>query len=295
MQFAILGANGLVGSTLHDLIAEKKPLRFDSRKTPTFEGVDVAFFCASSAVSKALIPKARAQGTVCIDASGAFRQDSDVPLVIPEINGHLLSSHTGIIASPNCTTTLMLLPLSPIHKAFSITRIVASTYQAVSGAGRRGVEALEAESRGGASGRSFPHPCAFNVFPHESPKGSSGYVEEEEKMERETQKILADPTIGVTARCIRVPVYRAHAISLNVELKQPFELHELEAILRKAPGVRYRDGFSALDTAHQNLVFCGDLRRDRTRENALELWVCGDQLLKGAALNLFHIAEILCN
>ena len=212
------------------------------------------------------------------------------PLVIPEINGHLLEKAPGIVASPNCTTTLMLLPLAPIHRIYGIKRIVATTYQALSGAGYRGIQELEAQLGGADPGSLFPHPCAHNVFLHESEKKPSGYVEEEEKMELETRKILEEETIGVTARCVRVPVFRAHSIALNVEFHSPFDLADVQKLIENAPGVVYRDDISALDATNQKSVFCGNLRRDKTQNNTLELWVCGDQLLKGAALNMFQLA-----
>lgn len=295
MKIAIVGAKGAVGKQLQELMKGQNPLLFDMDNPPVFEGVDIALFCIGAESAKTLIAEARKHGTICIDASTAFREDPSVPLVIPEVNGEQLAAHRGIISSPNCTTSLMLMCLHPLHRKFQIKRIVASTYQAVSGAGNRGLVELEKQSKGEKPSGFFPHPCAFNVFPHESPKTPSGYVEEEEKMHIETQKILGDTSIGVTARCARVPVFRAHCISLNVEMKTPFDLEEIKEMLKSAPGVIYQEDVSALDATNHHEVFCGNLRRDKTQDNTLELWVTGDQLLKGAALNMFQIATALCS
>jgi len=294
MRYAIVGAGGLVGRELSTLLKDQDPILFGSDSTPSYEGIDVAFFCVSSEVAKEEIPKAVKKNVLCIDASTAFRDDPSVPLIIPEINGHIMEQANGIISSPNCTTTLMLLPLAPIHRAFSIKRIIATTYQAVSGAGYRGMTELQAQIQGQEHSEIFPKPCANNVYLHESPLQSSGYVEEEEKMHIETQKILEDSNIQVSARCVRVPVFRAHCIALNVELEKSFELFEIESLLAEAPGATYQDGASALDATGICDVLCGNLRIDKTQANTLELWVCGDQLLKGAALNMFQIANALC-
>lgn len=295
MKTAIIGAFGAVGEELQALLFDRDPQLLGPNSTASYRGVDVAFFCVSQEVAREEIPKARREGALCIDASTAFRLHPDIPLVIPEINGHLLARANEIIASPNCTTTLMLLPLFPIHVAFGIKRIVTTTYQALSGAGYRGIDELDSQLRGEPPSDLFPKPCAHNVFLHESSTQPSGYVEEEEKMQSETRKIFEDRSIGVSARCIRVPVYRAHCIAVNVELHREFTLYEVRSLLEKAPGVIYRDGVSALDATCQKSVFCGNLRRDNTQRNTLELWVCGDQLLKGSALNMFQMAIALCS
>ncbi len=301
MKIAVVGSSGAVGKEVLSLLNERgiEPLVFTSSSVVNFESIDLAFFCVGNRVAEELIPQARKSGVLCIDSSSAFRSDPAVPLIIPEINAHSLKNHTGLIASPNCTTTLMLLPLAPLHRRFKIRRVVAATYQAVSGAGEKGIEELKVQSRNYLDGNPsppvfFPYPCAFNVFPHESPMDETGYVEEERKMHTETQKILEDETVSVTARCIRVPVFRVHSEALNVEFVHPINLKEIHAILEKTPGIIYRKNPVALDAAFQKPVFCGNLRLDHSQNNTLDLWVVGDQLLKGAALNMIQIAETLC-
>lgn len=296
----ILGPNGAVGKELIAQLEKRafpvQELRlFDSRAPLRFEGLDFLFCCIGSESAKMLIPKGVEAGAICIDASSAYRKEESVPLVIPEINPHALKKHQGIIASPNCTTTLMLLPLAPLHQRFQIKRIVAATYQAVSGAGAKGIEELERQVSGEGVPSVFPHRCAFNTFLHESPLLDSGYVEEEEKMAFETKKILEDPSIGVSARCVRVPVYRAHSEALNVEFHRPFSLEEVEEILAQAPGIAHAESPSAIDAERRNTVLYGKVRLDATQPKTLEMWVVGDQLLKGAALNMVQIAESLCS
>lgn len=299
MKTAIVGATGAVGSQLKRLIDDQNPICFASSTPPIFEEIDLAYFCVNETLAKQLIPLARKSKTICIDSSTAYRSDPKIPLIIPEINGSLVRSASGIIASPNCTTTLMLLPLAPLHKRFKIKRILATTYQAMSGAGKLGTEELDLHSRLILEGKSpspsfFPHTPAFNVFPHESPLLENGYVKEEEKMHEETRKILEDSTISVSARCVRVPVFRVHCIALNVEFSSSFDLEEAQNLIQSAPGVRLVDSLSALDAGGQSEVFCSQVRRDRSHPHCLELWVAGDQLLKGAALNMVQIADLLC-
>lgn len=300
MEIAVVGASGAVGQEVTRLLREegKEPILFNSKSVPNFKGIDLAFFCVESSLAKRLILEARREGTICIDSSTAFRDDPLVPLVIPEINPHALDMHKGIIASPNCTTTLMLLPLAPLHKKFQIKRVVAATYQAVSGAGFKAIKELELQTRGYLDGKEiepeiFPHPCAFNVFPHESEIDESGYVSEEKKMHFETQKILEDETISVTARCIRVPVFRVHSQALNIEFAHPIDLKEIENLLKKTPGIALHKNPIPLDACKQKPVFCGRIRLDHSQKNTLEMWVVGDQLLKGSALNMVQIAEKL--
>ena len=294
MKVAIIGANGAVGKELQALCHDYDLQCFGSGDTPSYEGCDAVFFCVGADVARREVPKARKAGALCLDASTAFRNDPLVPLIVPEINSHMLEKANGLIASPNCTTTLMLLPLAPIHKQNRIRRIISTTFQAVSGAGYRGIRELEEQLEGSQASDVFPVPCAHNVFLHESERSQTGYCAEEEKMQTETQKILEDSRIGVSARCVRVPVFRAHSIALNVELENAFEIQELRKTIESAPGVAYRDDVTALDATGQKSVFCGNLRRDPTRKNAFELWICGDQLLKGAALNLYQLATARC-
>jgi len=292
MKMAIVGATGAVGLEIQNLLPGEDLVLFDSKSSISFEGIGLAFFCLEAKKAKDLIAQARKEGVICIDASSAYRNDFSVPLVIPEINAHALDDHPGIISSPNCTTTLMLLPLAPLHKKYGIKRIVVSTYQAVSGAGKRGIEELKEQTRASLSGNSsppscFPVSCAFNVFPHESAE------DEERKMGEETRKILESENIGVSARCIRVPVFRVHSQAINVEFNQPIDFREVLELLHSAPGVQVKENPTPLDASGQKPVLCGNIRLDKTQKNTLEMWVVGDQLLKGAALNMVQIAKCL--
>lgn len=298
MAIAIIGASGAVGQELMKLLPQENLKLFSSHSLIDFSDIELAFFCVGSDSAKELIPKARKKGVICIDSSTAYRHDPNVPLVIPEINGDKLHTHQGIIASPNCTTTLMLLPLSPIHRAFGIERIVATSFQAVSGAGYKAVEELRAQTRAYLEGQQlapqvFKHSCAFTVFPHESPMDERGYVEEEVKMHTETQKILSDPTIKVTATCVRVPVFRVHSISVNVECRTPITKDEVMAALKTAQGTQYKEIPKSSDAEGKHEVLWGKMRMDHTQPNTFELWITGDQLLKGAALNMAQIAQEL--
>ncbi|MDN3506978.1 MAG: aspartate-semialdehyde dehydrogenase [Simkaniaceae bacterium] len=289
---AVVGASGAVGLEIQKLLKKEDLILFDSKSSISFKGIDLAFFCLGAKNAKDLIPTARAEDVICIDASSAYRDDPDVPLIVPEINAHLLKRRPGIIASPNCTTTLMLLPLAPLHKKYRMKRIVVSTYQAVSGAGKKGITELKEQTKASLAGKPlapecFPYPCAFNVFPHESAE------EEERKMDVETKKILGDENVCVTARCIRVPVFRVHSQAINVEFFEPFELPQVLQLLSDAPGIEVKENPTPLDASGKNLVFCGNVRLDKTQKNTLELWVVGDQLLKGAALNMVQIAQCL--
>lgn len=305
LRIAVIGSTGSVGQELVRLLKERdfplaELLLFDSKSSLSFRGIDLAFFCVSADLAKTLIPAARKEGVLCIDSSSAYRGDPLIPLVVPEINLFRLQAHKGIISSPNCTTTLMLLPLYPLHRQFQIKRIVASTYQAVSGAGTKGIKELEEQTRAyftqsPLQPEIFPSSCAFNVFPHESELLPSGFVGEEQKMVVETQKILEDETVQVSATCVRVPVFRAHSIALNVEFHKPITKEEAMKILSSAPGVHFLpEGMpSARDATQQDLVYCARVRMDLTQPHTLSLWVVGDQLLKGAALNMIQIGEHL--
>ncbi|MDE3055675.1 MAG: aspartate-semialdehyde dehydrogenase [Verrucomicrobiota bacterium] len=257
---------------------------------------DLLFFCAGSAVSREWAP--RCKGLV-IDLSSAFREE--VPLVIPEINPEALLEHKGIVASPNCAATILLLPLFPIHRLYGVKRVVLSTYQAASGGGDRLVQQLIEETRASLEARTcpslLPFPYAFNLYPHNSFLHPSGYVEEELKIERESCKILNAPELQISATCVRVPVLRAHAISANVELHQPFSLEAIQDAWSQMPGLvfqeeRQNNRFpTPHDATNKDAIYCGRLRRDPTQPNTLEFWAVGDQLLKGAALNAVQIAE----
>ncbi len=327
-RVAIIGATGAVGQELLRLLEQRhfplKKLRcfaspaskgkkilfknqvieIEMLHPKVFQEIDLAFFCAGKKVSLEFIPIAVAQGTLVIDHSSAYRMDPNVPLVIPEINPQALKTHRGIIASPNCTTTIMLLPLAPLHKHFQIDRIVAATYQAASGAGYQAMQELKEETEAVLDNKPFtrkifPFPYAFNLFTHNSPMLEHGYAEEEMKMVHETRKILNDSSIRVTATCVRVPVLRAHSITMNVSFKQSIHQNEIYSLIKSAPGVTILEDWKQnrfpmpSDATEQELVFCGRIRQDQTQDNTIELFAVGDQLLKGAALNGIQIAEAL--
>lgn len=297
MRIGVIGATGVVGSEIVRLLARipHTSLHLFSRKTPltlsALRSLDLAFFAAGGAISREWIPQRGS--TLVIDSSSVFRMQPDVPLVIPEINADALRHHNGLIASPNCTATILLMPLAPLHRAYRVKRIVAATYQAASGGGRSLLDLLE----GRPSTTSLPFPYPFNLYPHNSPLLPSGYVDEELKMLHETRKILSDDTIQLTATCVRVPVRRAHSVSANCEFhSDPTSIYPL---WETTPGLRIfedraQNRFATpLDATDQEDVLVGRLRRDPTQPNTLEFWSVGDQLLKGAALNAVQIAEAL--
>lgn len=308
----MIGATGAVGREIVRLLIERKfPMRalrlFASPKSAgkivhalpvevleSLDGIDLAFFCAGSAVSKEWIPKAKC---ICIDSSSAFRMTA--PLIIPEINAHAIQGN--LLTSPNCAATILLMPLFALHRLFGAKRIVVSTYQAASGAGAHLYRELQEETRAYLEKRpyanSLPFPYAFNLYPHNSPLQASGYVEEELKMLYETRKILEDDAIQVSATCVRVPVLRAHSVAANVEFRKPFSLDQVYATLKTVPGLkvfehRETNRFATpMDATGKEEVFCGRFRIDPSQPNTLEFWAVGDQLLKGAALNAVQIAE----
>jgi aspartate-semialdehyde dehydrogenase len=231
--------------------------------------------------------------------------DPQVPLVIPEINAHALENHSGIISSPNCTATVMLMATAPLHRQFKIRRIVMATYQAASGAGQKAMLELQEESRAILENRTFirtamPFPYAFNLFAHNAPMTSSGYNEEEIKVVEEARKILEEPELRIAVTCVRVPVLRAHSEALNVEFENPITAAQAKEVLQKAPGVTVLEDWDQnrfpmpLDASGQDNIFVGRIRQDLSNPNTLDLWAVGDQLLKGAALNAIQIAEALC-
>ena len=269
-----------------------------------FTGVDLVLASAGGSVSRAWAPEAVAAGAVVIDNSSAFRLDPDVPLVVPEVNPEAALRHRGVIANPNCTTILLTVALAPLAARRSIRRVVISTYQSASGAGARAMEELRQLSRtvldGGEPVSSvLPHSLAFNLFLHNSPLEPSGYCEEELKMLNETRKIMELPDLRLTATCVRVPVLRAHSEAVNIEFNEPFPVEEARALLAVAPGVELIEDFGAnrfpmpTDVTGRDPVAVGRIRQDLSEPNALELWLCGDQIRKGAALNAIQIAELL--
>ena len=328
MNVAVVGATGAVGvevlktldkrnfplkglRLLASARSENRRLLFRDEELPvevlsadSFQGIDVALFCAGAARSREFAAAAVAAGAVVVDNSSAFRMDPKVPLVVPEVNGEDVRKHQGIIANPNCTTTIMLVAVKPLYDISPIRRIVVSTYQSASGAGAKGMEELWTQTADVLAGKpakpvTFQHPYAFNLFSHNTTIGENGYNEEEMKMVNETRKIMHDDTIQVCPTCVRVPVLRSHAESIVVEQARKVSVDEALAALSKAPGIKVVDDRAANhfpmpnESNDQYDVLVGRIREDLSCANGLALFVCGDQLLKGAALNAVQIAELL--
>ncbi len=270
----------------------------------SFGGIDIALFSAGGVISREFSPVAVKAGCVVIDNSSAFRMEDAVPLVIPEINAADIKRHKRIIANPNCTATITLMALYPLHQAFNVKRIFASSYQAVSGTGARAIEELERQVGQIVSGNPvtkevYPHQIAFNVLPHVDSFLPSGYTKEEMKMEEEGRKIMHHPTFRASVTCVRVPVYRAHSVAVSAEFEKPVTEDSARAVLSRAPGLDVVDDPEKkeypmpLYTAEKYHCQVGRIRKDCALDNGLCFWVSGDQLLKGAALNAVQIAEEL--
>ncbi|MDR7865524.1 MAG: aspartate-semialdehyde dehydrogenase [Sporomusaceae bacterium] len=331
---AILGATGAVGQEFLQLIAERnfpfadlkllasersagrkieflgKEYTVEAATADSFKGVEIALFAGGSA-SKTFAPAAVKHGAVVIDNSSAFRMDPEVPLVVPEVNPEAIKEHKGIIANPNCSTIIMVMALKPIHDAVKIKRVVVSTYQAVSGAGKEAIDELNDQVKAVAenkpvearilpsAGLPAHYQIAFNLLPQVDVFMDDGYSKEELKMVQETQKILADPSIAVTATTVRVPVFRSHSESVNLELSGPLSAADAKKLLAAFPGVVVEDDPSRqvypmpLTTSGRDEVFVGRIREDGTVTHGLNLWVVGDQIRKGAALNALQIAEYM--
>ncbi|MBD2579715.1 aspartate-semialdehyde dehydrogenase [Oscillatoria sp. FACHB-1406] len=328
VRVAILGATGAVGAELIQLLEERNfevadlkllasprsagsTLNFRGEALPveavddnSFEDIDIVLASAGGSTSKAWLPKAVAAGAVAIDNSSAFRMAPNVPLIVPEINPEAAATHQGIIANPNCTTILMGVAIYPLHQVQPIQRVVVATYQSASGAGARAMEEVKVQSRAILDGKEpeaniFPYPLAFNLFPHNTPINEQGYCEEEMKMLNETRKIFDAPDLRVSATCIRVPVLRAHSESVNLEFESPFAVEKAREILSAAPGVKLVEDWQAnyfpmpLEATGRDEVLVGRIRQDLSHPCGLELWLSGDQIRKGAALNAVQIAELL--
>ncbi len=279
----------------------------------SFTGVDIALFSAGGGISKEFIPHAVKAGAVVVDNSSAYRMDDSVPLVVPEINAEDVKNHKGIIANPNCTTAITLMALWPLHQAFGVTRVFASSYQAVSGTGAQAIEELERQSRVWASANRkwddvrlpkeevqvYPHQIAFNALPHVDSFLDSGYTKEEMKMENEGRKIMHHPKFRASVTCVRVPVFRAHSVAVSAEFEKPVSIEAAREAFAKAKGLDVVDDPAlkqyplALDVAGKDNCAVGRLRLDCALDNGLAFWIAGDQLLKGAALNAVQIAECL--
>ncbi len=327
-RVAILGATGAVGQELLELLAERnfpladlkllasprssgsiiefkgEKLQVEAVSDDSFKDIDIVLASAGGSISKNYAPKAVAAGAVVIDNSSAFRMNADVPLVVPEINPVAASKHQGIIANPNCTTILLGVAIYPLHQIQPIQRIVVSTYQSASGAGARAMEEVRQQAQAILNGttpptESFPYPLAFNLFPHNTPINDAGYCEEEMKMVNETRKIFDAPDIRISATCVRVPVLRAHSEAVNLEFAQPFPVDKAREIIANAKGVQLVEDWQAnyfpmpIDATGKDDVLVGRIRQDLSHTNGLELWLCGDQIRKGAALNAVQIAELL--
>jgi aspartate-semialdehyde dehydrogenase len=271
----------------------------------SFDGVNIALFSAGGGASRQFAPIAVKAGAIVVDNSSAFRMDPDVPLVVPEINADEIAKHNGIIANPNCSAIISITPLWPVHRINPIKRMVISTYQAASGAGAAAMEELRESTRAYLAGEDFtprvlPHPYAFNVFSHNTKVDpATGYNDEETKVIAETKKIFGDPDIRISATCIRVPVLRAHAVSINFECKRPITPDEVRSLVQYAPGVRLVDDVEnnyfpmPRDASGQDDILVGRIRQDNSDPTgkSIALFSAGDQLLKGAALNAVQIAE----
>ena len=323
MKLAIVGATGLVGQEVLKVLEERgfnvdelilSASEHSVGKCCTFKNTtislvhlheamemrpDIAIFSAGSFVSKAFAPRFAEHGCTVIDNSSAWRMDADKKLIVPEINAHLLTRNDKIIANPNCSTIQMVVALNKLHEAFKIKRIVVSTYQSVTGTGKKAIDQLEHERRGEKGSMAYPHQIDLNVIPHIDEFTENGYTKEEMKMVNETKKIMGDDGIQVTATTVRIPVMGGHSESVNVEFAQPFEMKAVYEILNQTPGVEVVDEPSLnqypmpLTAQGKDAVFVGRIRRDESRKNCLNMWIVADNLRKGAATNTVQIAEYL--
>lgn len=327
---AVVGATGAVGNEMIEVLEEQhfpvaelrllasersagEKLKFKDKQIPvqvldenSFKGIDIALFSAGGSVSERFAPLAWKSGAVVVDNTSAFRMNPDVPLVVPEVNPEDIAQYTkkGIIANPNCSTIQMMVALKPIQDAAGIKRIVVSTYQATSGAGKRAMDELAKQSIDLFNSREiekkkFPHQIAFNCLPHIDVFLDNGYTKEEMKMVNETKKIMHDDSIAVTATCVRVPVFGGHSESVNVETRQKLSAHDARKLLEKAPGLKVVDNPSkdeyplAIHCVGKDEVFVGRIREDESIPQGLNFWVVSDNIRKGAATNAVQIAKIL--
>ncbi len=327
---AVMGATGAVGQVMLEILAERdfpvrqlrllassrsagrridfrgESLTVQELTEDSFDGIDLVLSSAGGSLSRRFAPAAVAAGAVVVDNTSAFRMDPEVPLVVPEVNAGDLAAHKGLIANPNCSTIIMVVPLWPLHRAHRVRRVVVSTYQAISGAGAKAMEELVEQTREvladrPAVPRELPYPIAFNLFSHNTEIDEDGYCEEEVKMIRETRKMFHDDSILVSPTCVRVPVLRAHSEAMTVEFEEPVSEAEVRRILGEAPGVELVDDREAnhfpmpLEASGRDEVLVGRVRRDLSRPDGtgVSLFLCGDQLRKGAALNAVQIAEAL--
>jgi aspartate-semialdehyde dehydrogenase len=325
---AVVGATGVVGNEMIKILEERnfpvkslrllasarsagKKLTFRGKEYPvevltpdSFKGIEISLWSAGASISKEFCPHAVKAGAVCIDNTSQFRMDKDVPLVVPEVNPHDVKWHKGIIANPNCSTIQMVVVLKPIHDKAKIKRVVVSTYQAVSGAGSKGIESLMKETAALLKDEKiapikFPHQIGFNLIPQIDVFLDNGYTKEEMKMTNETKKIMGDDSIEVCATCVRVPVITSHSEAVNIETEHHLTADEARELLAKAPGVKVIDDLKNLKypmpihAKGECDTYVGRIREDFTIKNGLNLWVVSDNLRKGAAQNAVQIAELL--
>jgi len=325
---AVAGATGAVGQEMLKVLEQRefplkslkllaserskgKVLTFRGESCPvevldsgSFRDIDIALFSAGSSISREYREAVVSSGAVMIDNSSAFRMDDEVPLVVPEVNPDDAAEHRGVIANPNCSTIIMVVPLFPLYTQIGIRRVHCCTYQAASGAGARVMQELKEETEAVLKGEEYtntiiPFQYAFNLFPHNSEMGEDGYCEEERKMILETRKIFHNDNVLVNATCVRVPVLRAHSEAVNIEFERKTSVEEIYDILKQAPGVEIREDRDKnrwampADISGEYPVAVGRVRKDVSQDNTFDLWVVGDQLLKGAALNAIQIAELV--
>ena len=328
VNVAVLGATGAVGREMLKVLEERdfpinqlkalasarsagKALPFkggevivEEATDASFEGMDIVLGAASNEMAKRFAPAIVKAGAVFVDNSSAFRMRDDVPLIVPEINPQDVKNHHGIISNPNCSTIITLVAVAGLNKVSPIQTMVASTYQAVSGAGANGLIELEKQAKAYVNGdpmevNVFQHQIAFNLIPQIGSDTGNGYTTEEMKMQNEGRKIMHLPDLRVTCTCVRVPVMRSHSISVTLRTERKITVDEARAAIAAAPGCRLVDDLNnkvypmPLDTSDQDIVFVGRIREDLTSDNGISLWCCGDQVRKGAATNAIQIAELL--
>ncbi|MFP4289388.1 MAG: aspartate-semialdehyde dehydrogenase [Bacteroidales bacterium] len=323
MKLALIGATGLVGQKMTEVLEEfdfpadafypaasersvgkkivfkGKEYQVCSLKEALAKKPDIVLFSAGAAVSHIWAPQFADVGAYVIDNSSAWRMSPDIPLVVPEVNGHVLSEKTHIIANPNCSTIQMVVALNPLHKNYGIRRLVIATYQSVTGTGVGAVKQMEDERKGIAGKKVYPHPIDMNCFPHGGDFLDNGYSSEEMKLVNETRKILEEPALQITSTVVRIPVKGGHSEAVNVELQKDFEMKELRDLLTSSPGIIVQDDPGnavypmPLYTEGKNEVFVGRLRRDLSQPNTLDMWVVADNLRKGAATNAVQIALLM--
>ena len=327
MKIALVGATGLVGSVMISVLEEGKyipltsitdfipvaseksigkELKFNNRKykvVTVAEAIalkpDIALFSAGAATSRELAPLFAGAGCFVIDNSSAWRMEKDIPLVVPEVNGHVITGSQKIIANPNCSTIQLVAVLAPLHRKYSIRRVVVSTYQSVTGTGAKAVQQLQNERQGINGSRVYPHPIDLNLFPHGGTFLPDGYTTEEVKLLEETRKIMQAPEVRITATVVRVPVFGGHSESVNIEFEKPFELDEVNKVISSSKGVILQDDTDRAVypmpkyAEGRDEIFVGRVRRDDTIQNGLNMWIVADNLRKGAATNAVQIAGLL--